>query len=269
VLADLAVLAEDSGWDGFFLWDHVAFGPDPVDMTDAWITLAAVAARTTRIRFGPMVTPLPRRRPWKVARETVALDQLSAGRLILGVGIGEGAAEYENLGDEGNRKVRGAMLDEGLDLLTALWSGDLVNHDGAHYHVREARFVPRPVQQPRIPIWVAGVWPNKPPMRRAARWDGVFPLQDGVGWDAQMSADAIREVVAYVRAQRADDTPFDVAHWGITTGTDAVADRATVATYAEAGVTWWLENILPARFGGWEPWPLDAMRARIAAGPPR
>src|SRR5437870_13324307 len=173
LLSELALEAEDAGWDGFFIWDHISWGMSGTPMVDPWVALTAVALNTSRIRFGPMVTPLPRRRPTKIARETVSLDRLSDGRFILGVGIGQGEDEWENLGDEGDPKVRGAMLDEALDLLEQLWSGQPVNHEGTYYTVKHSIYVPTPVQEPRIPIWVAGVWPNKKPFRRAARWDGV------------------------------------------------------------------------------------------------
>src|SRR5689334_13471095 len=175
--------AEAAGWDGFFLWDHVILWPTPT--CDPWVALAAVALATERVRIGPLVTPLPRRRITKLARETVTLDHLSNGRLVLGVGIGLGPWEWEYLGEETDLRTRGAMLDEGLELLTKLWSGEPVMHEGRFYTCRGDKgpndptpiptpFLPRPVQ-PRIPVWVAGTWPKKPPFRRAARWDGVVP----------------------------------------------------------------------------------------------
>jgi alkanesulfonate monooxygenase SsuD/methylene tetrahydromethanopterin reductase-like flavin-dependent oxidoreductase (luciferase family) len=158
-LADFAAEAEQVGWDGFFLWDDVTFNP-PVTLADPWIALAAIALRTQRVRIGPLVTPLPRRRPHKLAREVITLDHLSAGRLILGVGSGGGADEFDNLGEASDAKVRGSMLDEGLEVLSGLWSGEPYSFEGAHYHVKAAHFLPRPVQVPRVPIWVAVVWPS-------------------------------------------------------------------------------------------------------------
>ena len=270
VLVALARDAEAAGWDGFFLWDHVSWGVDGPPMADPWIALTAIAAATSRIRLGPMVTPLPRRRPTKVARETASLDLLAEGRLILGVGTGAGAHEWEDLGDEGSPKVRGAMLDEGLDLVVRLWSGEVVAHAGTHYVVQEARFLPVPLQQPRIPIWVAGNWPNKPPFRRAARWDGVFPIGAGTDWHEMMPPEQLSDIAAYISAQRTDRTPIDIVHWGISGGRDSVADATLVARYAQAGVTWWLENVNPRVFGwAWQgPWPVEAMRERIRRGPP-
>ena len=137
-LAELAHEAEEAGWDGFFLWDTIATGSASYPLIDPWIALAAIALRTQRVRLGALVTPLPRRRPWKVARETVSLDHLSGGRLIVGVGIGVGSHEYEYPGEASDPKVCAAMLDEELDVLTGLWSGEPFHYDGVHYHVREA-----------------------------------------------------------------------------------------------------------------------------------
>lgn len=268
ILARLAHEAEDAGWDGFFLWDHVAMDwPDPV--VDPWVALAAIAVNTRRIRIGPLVTPLPRRRPWKLARETVSLDHLSGGRLILGVGTGVYRTEFDQLGEPADLKVRAAMLDEGLEVLTGLWRAQPFSYSGQYYQVREALFTPPPVQSPRIPIWVAGFWPNKAPFRRAARWDGVFPL-DRDNRTGSMSVDQVKDMLAYIRAHRTVDAPFDVVHRGTTLGEDAAQDADIVAPYKEVGVTWWLENIHPWRFGwdGLGKWPTEIMRERIRKGPP-
>ena len=272
LLTELANNAEAAGWDGFFLWDHVAIWPTPI--VDPWIALSAIAMSTEHIRLGPLVTPLPRRRPTKLAREVLSIDHLSGGRLILGVGIGDGPWEWDYLGEEPDLRVRGAMLDEGLELLTKLWSGEPVLHEGRFYHFHGDRgpdnpevipvpFLPPPVQRPRIPIWVAGTWPNKAPFRRAARWDGVVPT----GRDT----DAVREIVSFIQSQRTDDAPFDVVISGHTSGEDADQDATHVRAYADAGATWWLEDISPWPFGWqWDgPWPIDRMNDRIRQGPPR
>ncbi len=267
VLADLAKAAEDAGWDGFFIWDHLYWGTYP--HVDPWIALAAMALNTRHIRIGTMITPIPRRRPHKLARETVSIDHLSGGRLILGVGSGGGEQEYDNLGEADTPQKRGALLDEGLDILTGLWSGEVVNHDGPLLRVVGAKFTPTPVQQPRIPIWVAGMWPNKKPMQRAARYDGVFPLTLKAGLDGMVTVDEMRAAIEYVAAQRGD-RHFDVAHAGRSSG-DPAQDRALLEPYAEIGVTWWLENANPWAFGwpGQGDWPFDAIRQRILQGPPR
>lgn len=267
-MAQLAADAESAGWDGFFIWDHVAGWSQP--FVDPWVGLAAAAVATTRIRLGTTVTPLPRRRPWKLARETVSLDQLSGGRLILGVGIGGGPAEWDGLGEETDLRVRGAMLDEGLDVLTGLWRGEPFSYDGAYYSVTDACFLPPPFQSPRIPVWVGGFWPNKAPFRRMARWDGMFPL---FTFDADQAGELamLRESVAFVTSHRETDDPFDVVCVGITPEDDLERGAATVAQYADAGGTWWLEAIASYRVGmGLEDeCPADVLRARVLAGPPR
>lgn len=274
VLAALAADAEEAGWEGFFLWDDVTTG-DPLPVADPWIAMAAIAMRTRTLRLGALVTPLARRRPWKVAREAITLDHLSQGRLIVGVGLGAGRTEFDDLGEETDLKVRAAMLDEGLDILSGLWSGEPFQHEGTHYHIRKAQFLPRPVQTPRIPIWVGGFWPRKPPFRRAARWDGVFPLGQGLPFNEMLAPEDVRAMLSFVQEQRAlaglANQPFDVAHNGISSGTDQQADRALAQTYAAAGVTWWLEHLTPERWDSESEneWPLEAMRQRIRQGPPR
>lgn len=273
VLAGLAKDAEDAGWDGFFTWDHLAFHWITAPLVDPWIACAAIAMNTCRIRFGPLVTPLPRRRPWKLARETVSLDHLSNGRLTLGVGLGGGPAENAAFGEASDPKELGERLDEGLEVLTGLWSGKTFHYEGRHYQVKEARFMPAPVQQPRIPIWVAGYWPSRSPQggpfRRAARWDGIFPLCRN---DEEFLTPAqYHEIIACVMQYRAAGQPFDVAHTGFSDGANPARAAERVAPYATAGVTWWLENINPFRFG-WRmqgPWPFETMRERILQGPPR
>jgi alkanesulfonate monooxygenase SsuD/methylene tetrahydromethanopterin reductase-like flavin-dependent oxidoreductase (luciferase family) len=177
-LIDLAVAAEGSGWDGFFLWDHLMHRVDG-PYIDAWIALSAVATRTDRLRIGPLVTPLPRRRPWKLAREAVSLDRLSGGRLVLGVGIGtDYSRELSAFGEPSNDRTRAELLDEGLEVITQLWTGESVHHSGRHFHVDGVRFLPRALQQPRIPIWCGAHWPHRRPLRRAAQYDGVVPIGD-------------------------------------------------------------------------------------------
>jgi alkanesulfonate monooxygenase SsuD/methylene tetrahydromethanopterin reductase-like flavin-dependent oxidoreductase (luciferase family) len=218
----------------------------------------------------------------KLARETVSLDHLSDGRLVLGVGIGAGPWEWDYLGEETDPRVRGEMLDEGLDLLVRLWSGEPVLHSGKHYRYRgdfgpgrpdvnPTPLLPRPTQSPRIPIWVAGQWPRKPPFRRAACWDGVVPLGADRGGGPRMTPDEVSDMLAYIRSYRAEDAPFDVVIGGHTSGTNAAADRAIVEPYVAAGATWWLEDVSPWPFGwNWQgPWPFDAMRDRIRNGPTR
>ncbi len=270
LLGRLAHDAESAGWDGFFIWDHIA--PTnywPETMGDTWVSLAAIALNTQHIRIGALVTPLPRRRPWKVAREAVAIDQLSGGRLIFGVGTGGHKAEWDDLGEATDPKVRGAMLDEALIVLTNLWSGQTFNFDGQYYHINDATFLPTPVQQPRIPIWVASFWPHKAPLRRAVRWDGAFPLTRTEG---EAEVQEMRETVAFLREHRKDQAPFDIVYAGRPTpGNNRARAIDIVSIYAEMGFTWWLENITPFSFGRSmkDEWPLTAMRERILQGPPK
>src|SRR5262249_15676842 len=154
------------GWDGFFLYDQIA-SEGPKRLIDPLVALTAIALNTERIRFGPLVTPLARRRPWKVAREAATLAHLSHGRVVLGVGLGADRHEFDDLGETEDPKTRAAMLDESLDVLTGLWSGAPFSYSGQHYRLREALFLPPPVQTPRIPIWVGGIWPTRAPFRRA------------------------------------------------------------------------------------------------------
>jgi alkanesulfonate monooxygenase SsuD/methylene tetrahydromethanopterin reductase-like flavin-dependent oxidoreductase (luciferase family) len=272
-LVTLARDAEHAGWDGFFIWDHIAGERWPNIMVDPWVALAAIAVETRRIRIGALVTPIPRRRPWKLARETVSVDRLSGGRLIFGAGIGGGVEEFDHLDEETDPKTRGAMLDEGLEVLTGLWSGEPFSYAGDHYHVTDAHFLPTPVQTPRIPVWVAGLWPNREPMRRAARWDGAFPLflsepDEGIA--------QIKDCVDFLRAQREPagrDGPFEIVYSGHPTpGDDPDQAAEIVARYAELGITWWLEMIAPWIAGkDWKDpeWPVAKMHERIVQGPPR
>lgn len=263
LMAELAHEAEDAGWDGFFIWDHIGGDPgQPLPMADPWVTLTAVAMATSRIKLAPIVTPLPRRRPWKVARESVTLDHLSQGRLILGVGIGGDSyfKEYSSYGEAPEDALHGAMMDEGLDVLARLWSGETVSYSGQHYQLHDALFLPTPLQQPRIPIWIAGVWPAKKPFRRAARWDGVCPLKHG---DQLMQPDDIRQMLAYIRQFRTNDEPFDVLATGNSSGTDRQQDLDMIRPYSSAGATWWQES-----FAGSDAAELEAVRTRIRQGPP-
>ena len=253
-LAELAHEAEASGWDGFFIMDHMSLGRSD-RFADPWVALAAIAVHTERIRIGPMVTPLPRRRPWKLARETVSLDHLSNGRLILGVGSGSPRdTEFESFGEDGDLKVRARKLDEGLDVLTGLWSGEPFSYQSEHYRLEETVFLPKPVQSPRIPVWVAGTWPHKAPLRRAERWDGYFP--------ERTTPTDIHAVVAHVDRYRPRGSVFDVA-FGNRLRADQSAELAdVVAAYAEAGLTWWMQRLGPT-FG-----TFGESRARIQQGPP-
>lgn len=259
VLAEFAALGEESGWDGFFIWDHLEW-PDSEPAVDPWVALAAVAMSTDRIRLGTLVTPLPRRDIVKLAREAVSVDRLSNGRLVLGVGLGwETIPEWDAFGHEADKRVRGDMLDEGLEVLAALWSGDAVDHAGTHYRVSTPGQAP-PVQRPRIPIWVGGGWPAKKPFRRAARWDGVMPISPNVMEGQDLTPADFEQICAFVAAEAGTGDSFAVLKGGMTTGPE---DREQPDAYRAAGATWWLESIVP--WGN----SLESVRNRITAGPPR
>lgn len=266
-MVSLATDAEASGWDGFFIWDHI--GGFNNTMVDPWVALGAVAQATTSITIGTTVTPVPRRRPQKLARETTTVDRLSGGRFVFGVGTGEGAPEFDNMGENIVHKERGAMLDEALDVITQLWTGERVNHRGIHYTLEDAVFVPNPIQTPRIPVWVGGLWPYTKPMRRAARWDGVMPLLRVS--DGENETDALRACVDYISSHRESDDHFDVVYSGVTPGSNPTRAAEIVGSFADAGATWWLEPIAPYRYdeGFAEPWNTEKLRERVLQGPPR
>ncbi len=269
LISDWATEAERAGWDGFFVWDHLfAFAPGAVDVVDPWIGLTAAACGTRSIRLGTLVTALPRRRPLVVARQTASLDRLSGGRLILGVGTGGGPFEWDFCGEQPDPRVRGDMLDEHLELLTRLWTGDPVHFEGVHYRVAGPDWSgichPPPLQAPRVPIWVGGAWPGGRPFRRAARWDGVAPIPANGSWSLK---DTIG-LVSRIKKLRSSDTPFDVAVPGVSDPNDDTRHEVA-AEHSAAGATWWIEALDPWRYGWTEgaPWPLSAIRARIEAGP--
>ena len=264
VLVNLAERAEEAGWDGIFVWDHIQVesGWD-ASFVDPWVAMAAMAAATSRIAIGPMVTPVSRRRPVQLARQTVSLDHLSSGRLIFGVGLGwPPGPDFADLGEESDAHTRAEMLDEGLGLIDALWSGQVVHHDGRHYSARGTRFLPRPIQQPRIPIWVAGFWPNKAPFRRMARWDGMFPMYNDVetGEFGAMSPEVLTEMVDYVRRHRVSPDPFDVVAM-VRSPRDEHERRQLRDAYSAAGLTWSIEQL-----GDGEP-SLEAIVGAVDAGP--
>jgi alkanesulfonate monooxygenase SsuD/methylene tetrahydromethanopterin reductase-like flavin-dependent oxidoreductase (luciferase family) len=254
LVARLCAEAEEAGWHGVFVWDHVRWREPVVDVADPWITLAAIATATERIRLGPMVTPLARRRPAKVARETATLDRLSDGRLTLGVGLGSDrfGQEYSITGEELDDRTRARMLDEALEILQAAWSGTLVRHRGEHYTVDAMRFLPRPVQRPAVPIWVAGFYGKSRPMRRAVRYQGFFP----VGLEQPDQLAEIAAELRDLRRQAGTDpaAPFDIAV-ELEPGSDP-------APFAAAGATWGLVAF------PWDPVSVDQIRGVIRDGPP-
>lgn len=262
-LGKLAQLAEESGWDGVFLEDYIIHWCEDHITFDPWIALAAMALRTERITLGMTVTPLSRRRPWKLAREAMTLDHLSNGRFVLGIGIGNGNdTDFTGFGEVTDAKARAGMVDEAIEVIVGLWSGERFSYHGKHYQIQDVTFLPKPAQQPRIPIWVGGGYPLKGPLERAARWDGacLYKFTDG-GPFADLTPDEVRDLRAFVEARRTAATPFEITVGGRERGEDWERDRAYIAAIAEAGATWWGEHIPPGE--------IDVMREAIARGPLR
>jgi len=225
VCAELAALAEEHGWDGVFLWDHLQYREPTTDVGDPWIAMAAQAVATERVRLGAMITPLARRRPAIVARQVTALDQLSDGRVTVGVGLGldRSGHELSSFGEELDPRTRADMLDEHLAVLEGLWSGEPFHHEGTHYRAANVRWRPTPVQRPRPPIWVGARWPNQRPIRRALRYDGIFPVDIGGPQD-------LADLVGHLGEHGAPDD-FDVAVLGVLIEPDEAR---------RLGATWWL-----------------------------
>ena len=265
--AEVARRAEDAGWDGLLVWDHVVEQKDlRREIADPWILLTAAALSTSRIRLGTAITPVARRRPAKLAREVTTLDRLTRGRMILGAGLGAPVEdEYATFGDTTDLLVLAERLDEGLHALARLWSGEPVTFRGNQITLNDVAFLPTPVQRPRVPIWIGGLWPHKAPMRRAARWDGAIPVMDGMESAGPPDVDEVRELVRFLCSCRAayglTDEPFDIVIGGASAPKTA---RDQVGPLADLGVTWWDERM---------PWGDDLDRVepilrRIDAGPP-
>lgn len=258
LLVELAVAAEEHGWDGVFVWDHVLYREPGWPVVNPTVVTAAIAARTARVRIGTLMTGLPRRRVQVVAREVATLDALSGGRAVFGAALGSMDIEYAAFGEPVELRTRAEKLDESLAVLARWWSGGQVRHAGAHLTVDGVATLPT-VQRPRVPIWCAGRWPAKAGFRRAARWDGVMPTHADFGKGATMPPPALAEALAVVAAERGDLDGFDVVLEGRTSPAEAAA---VVAGYAAVGLTWWVEAM-----GWWRGGVADA-RTRIAAGPP-
>jgi len=259
--ANLAQIAEASGWDGIFLGDAI-WCQDPM------ISLSAAAMVTSRIRLGTMVIPVPLRRPWKLASESVALDHLSDGRLTLGLGAGAVWMGWQAFPDEPtDTKVRAGMLDETIDILTLLYQREPFDYDGKHYHLKlslldEMHYPPKPLQQPRIPLWVPGIWPRMKSMRRILKCDGLLPQKMNTKGELELvTPQDLRHMKTYIAANRTLTTPFDIAVEGKTDGFDQEQARDKLQEWIDAGATWWVEGL-------WEATEEQAA-ARLRLGPPR
>jgi len=258
----MAALSESAGWDGFFVWE-------PVWGLDAWVCLAAAATQTARIRLGTMITPVSRMRPWKLAGETMSVDRLSHGRVILSVGLGAVDTGFEQFGEVMDKRTRAELLDEGLAILTGLWQGQPFQFSGKHYQIEPTEFMPPPppIQQPRIPIWVVGAWPFEKSMQRVLRYDGLLPnVLDENRQHRPVTPQDLKEMVAYVTEHREAKTPFDFVIEGTTPGDDPAGVEAILHPWQAAGATWWIEAMwsVPRDDEGRE-----QVRQRLVAGPPQ
>jgi alkanesulfonate monooxygenase SsuD/methylene tetrahydromethanopterin reductase-like flavin-dependent oxidoreductase (luciferase family) len=259
-VARLSQLAEESGWDGCFLGDAI-WCEDPM------IGLAAAAMVTSRIRLGTMITPVPLRIPWKLASESLALDRLSEGRLTLGLGAGAVWMGWQAFPDEvTDNKSRAEMLDETIDILTLLYQRKQFDYDGKHYHLKltllnEMHYPPKPVQQPRVPLWCVGIWPRKKSMRRVLKCDGMIVEQASIDDQAKdITANDIREIKAYVDTNRSLSAPFDIVLNGKVADLDRAPLQDKLLPLIEAGATWWIEGLWDATE--------EMVVERIRRGPP-
>jgi alkanesulfonate monooxygenase SsuD/methylene tetrahydromethanopterin reductase-like flavin-dependent oxidoreductase (luciferase family) len=232
-VGELAAAAEAAGWDGLFVWE-------PVFGVDAWSSLAVAAVRTTTIRLGTMLTPVPRRLPWELAGQVATVDRLSGGRVVLTAGLGAPDAGYHAFGLETDRRVRAALLDESLDVLTGLWAGQPFHYEGEHYRLEPSEFpaIGHTAQQPRVPIWLVGALGRNRSMARALRWDGLLPTVAGDAPGRQATLGELREAMPEIRAATGG-RPFDVVIEGS-------HDEHCPAAWADAGATWWLESMWSA-----------------------
>jgi alkanesulfonate monooxygenase SsuD/methylene tetrahydromethanopterin reductase-like flavin-dependent oxidoreductase (luciferase family) len=259
LVAELAQEAEAAGWDG-------VFRPEPVWHIDAWICLTAAAMITERIRLGTLISPLPRMRPWRVAAQTATLDNLSNGRVILGVGVGWLLYGYQAFTDEvTDIHQRAEMLDEAVDVLDLLFCGQPRDYEGKHYHVRlsglqEQYYPPKPVQQPRIPIWMVGILDREKSMRRVLKCDGWIPEKHAAeGQEAALTPQDFRQMVDYVHQNRTLETPFDFIMQGNTVDHTRQQAQGVIGPFAEAGATWWIEALYGV--------PEDKVIERLRSGP--
>jgi alkanesulfonate monooxygenase SsuD/methylene tetrahydromethanopterin reductase-like flavin-dependent oxidoreductase (luciferase family) len=266
-MGELAHIAEESGWEGIFIEDYIAWQNHPdIPTYDPWVTLAAMAMRTKQVRLGTMVTPLSRRRPWKLAQELVTLDHLSNGRMVLGVGLGDigesngMVSSFANFGERLDPKQRARMLDEGLEIISRIWSGEMFSFEGEFYQLREVKILPKPIQQPRIPIWVGGGYPNRGPVERALRWDGSCMYKQQGHW---MQPEDVRYLREQVIARRGTFDGYDITIGGAERWEDENKQRTYMESIAAEGVSWWHEFIPPDK-GGFE-----VLRKLIERGPVR
>jgi alkanesulfonate monooxygenase SsuD/methylene tetrahydromethanopterin reductase-like flavin-dependent oxidoreductase (luciferase family) len=251
-VADMAVAAEANGWGALFVWEGL-YG------TDAWVSLAVAATRTTHLRLGTMLTPVSRRKPWELASQVATVDRLSGGRVILTVGLGAIDSGFEAFGEQTDRKIRAELLDESLDIMQGLWTGKPFGYEGAHYRLQPSDFpsIGHTVQTPRPPIWCVGALGREKSMTRVAKLDGLVPQVIDEHGARQPSLDELAAAVAGLRPV-VGERPFDV----VVEANDA---EHSPAAWAAAGATWWIESMWGAMS---EADPVGAAMDRLEQGPP-
>ena len=258
-----AKAAEEAGWDAFFVWE-------PTYGIDAWVTLAAIAVETEKIRLGTLLSPLSRMRPWKIASEAITLDIISNGRIIISVGLGAIDTGFEELGELTDLKTRAELLDESLDIIHGLWGRDMSNYNGKHYNIKnlfEIEFFerhppPKLIQRPNIPIWVVGAWPYEKSMKRAIKYEGIIPtIKNKQGQFEDVTPKHIYEVKTYIQENRSNKAPFDIVMEGVSPGEDSKLAWSIIKPFAEAGATWWIES-------DWITKDLEQLLKRVKQGPP-
>ena len=265
-LVELASEAEHAGWDGVFVADALSIETPKFrafPWFDPWVALAGMAAHTKQVKLGTFITPPSRRRPWKLAREVATLDHLSNGRAILAVGLGaaEDDGGFYKVGEAMDLKVRGQMLDESLAIIAGLWTGEPFSHEGEHYRVQQMTMLPPPVQRPRVPVWVVGVWSKEKSLARALRWDGIIPQKyRPAPTEMALSSDEVLAVKKCVDRRRDSTAPFEIITGGSTPAKSRKRALEIVRPFIEAGATWWMEHVWSDQ---------KKVRARIQQGPPR
>ncbi|MCE7741678.1 MAG: LLM class flavin-dependent oxidoreductase [Candidatus Heimdallarchaeota archaeon] len=262
IVVEFAVEAEKAGWDGIFLCDHLLFEKDEIQpIAELWVLLGAIAAKTSRIKIGTYVTPLPRYHPWQFAKMAATLDVLSNGRLILGLGIGGPEDEFKAFGETYDTKILAEKLEEEITIIQGLWTGEPFSFSGKHYEVDNVGFLPKPVQSPRIPLIMGGMWPSKKPFVRAAQFDGAMPIHKNFPQD--LTPDEIRQIIALINSNRKTEDKFEI----IVSGTGFFSPdqhKSMIQSYIDSGITWWLEHVNTLM----QP-SVEEMRKMVKQGPPR
>jgi alkanesulfonate monooxygenase SsuD/methylene tetrahydromethanopterin reductase-like flavin-dependent oxidoreductase (luciferase family) len=264
LLADLAGEAEEAGWDAVFLEDYIVHHTG-APTADPWVSLAAMAGATSRVRLGTEVTALSRRRPWKVARELTTLDHLSQGRMILGVGLGDlNDPGFGAVGEATSLRKRAALVDESLAIIDGLWRGHPFSFESSNYQLNDITFQPVPVQRPRIPIWIGGGWPNPGVKTRAPRWDGICAYIETGSFERWVdhSPASIEEMKLLIESKRGSVEGYDIVTGGRTRDADWARERQLIDGLASAGATWWVEYVEPLA-------DLSTTRAAVCRGPLR